>query len=107
MGLNVVQTDADDFGIDLAERENIVAERAGLGRASWRIILGVEIERDPLAAIILKGAPIAILILHFELRRRLPDFESGESRGCHQGQYGQKRNIPDSSIDRFHLILHG
>ena len=37
----------DDFGIDLAERENIVAELAGLGRATGRVILRVEVEHHP------------------------------------------------------------
>ena len=67
--LDVVDADAEDRRAGVAEREDVVAELAGLGRAARRLILGIEVQRDPLAAIILQLVPLAVLVLQLEVGR--------------------------------------
>ena len=65
---DVIEADAEDLGIEFAEREDVVAELAGLGGATRRLVLRVEIENDPLIAIVLERVQLAGLVRQFELR---------------------------------------
>src|SRR5262245_61794610 len=56
---DVIDADAEDLRIRLAKRKNVVAEFASLRRAAGRLIFRIEVQRDPLAAVVLQLMPFA------------------------------------------------
>ena len=70
---DVIETYAKNLRAQIAKREDIVAKLAGLSRAAWCSVLGVEIQNHPLIAVIFKRVKLAILIFKFELWRHCAD----------------------------------
>ena len=88
MRCDVVETHAEDLRIHLLEREDIVAELAGLGRATRSLVLRIEIQDDPLVAVILEGMQLSVLIRQFEFGRGLANLRRG--RKCRGAQRERK-----------------
>ena len=55
MRILVVQADAQNLAVEVFERENVVAKFTGFGGATRCVVFGIEIQGDPLAAIVLDG----------------------------------------------------
>src|SRR5690606_11063762 len=66
LSLDVVDAHPDDGRPDLLEREDVVAEFAGLGRAAGGIRLRIEVQRHPLATVLVECAPFPVLVLEPE-----------------------------------------
>ena len=94
--LDVVDADAEDLRVGVAEGEDVVAELAGLGRAARRLVLGIEVQRDPLAAIVLQLVPFAVLVLQLEFRRGRAERPAlrRRQRRCQPGE--QERRAADN-----------
>src|SRR5882762_2549341 len=60
---DIIDADAEDHGAQFIERENVVAEFAGLRGAARRVVLRIEIQHHPLAAVVLEFMPRAGLVL--------------------------------------------
>ncbi len=71
MRLHVIQTDPQHLSVDLPERENIVAEFAGLGRAAGRVVLRIKIEHYPLITVVFERVQLPVLVRQFEPGRIL------------------------------------
>ena len=86
LGVDAVDADADHRGVGAAEREDVVADLAGLGGAARRAVLRVEVEHDPLAAVVGERAPLAGLVLQLEGGRSFADSGRGAGGGRGEGQ---------------------
>ena len=60
---DVVDAHAQDHGVRLAEREDVVAQLTGLGGAAAGEVLRVEIQHHPLALVLVERVPLARLVL--------------------------------------------
>ena len=63
MRSDVVQAYTKDDGIQLFEGENIVAKSASFLGAAGSVVLWIEIQSNPLAAMLFQRMPLFILIL--------------------------------------------
>ena len=62
MRLGGVLADAEDLVASVGERVKIFVEVAGLGRAAWRVVLGVEVEDEFGTLEFVEGAHVAVLV---------------------------------------------
>ena len=62
MRLGGVLADAEDLVARVGERNQVVVEVAGLGRAARRIVLGVEVEDEFGALEFIEGTNVAVLV---------------------------------------------
>src|SRR3954462_5443840 len=70
---HVVDTDTEYCGAGLPKAQKVVGEFAGFFCASRRLVFRIEIQDDPLAAIVFQLMPMAILILQLEVWRGAAD----------------------------------
>src|SRR5688572_21572138 len=91
----------------LVEGEDVVAEFAGLSRATRRGVLRIEIKRHPFALVIGERMPLAVLVLQAEgggLAAHLRNRGRGcqrERTECREQPHGRFREL------RHHSNLHG
>ena len=89
--------------IELFEGKYVVAKFASLGRAPGRIVLGIEVNRNPFVPVIFKRMKLAVLVSEFESRRwvSFPDFlgehgsapckkEGGDYKACQNTIHGER-----------------
>ena len=73
MRFDAIDADAENLRVQVTKRENIVAKLARFGRATRRFVFRVEIQNDPLIAIVLERMQLPGLVGQFELRRPIAD----------------------------------
>lgn len=78
LGVDLIDTDAEHYGVGPTERKDVIAQLASLGGASWRVVLWIKIEHDPLATVVGQRAPRSCLILQAECGCRIADFHAGQ-----------------------------
>ena len=73
VGLNVVEADTENLRVQVPVREDIVAKFAGLGRATGCFVLRVEVQYDPLVAVVFERMQLSDLIRQLEFGGRFAD----------------------------------
>ena len=73
--LAAVDADAKHLDVEWCQPFPLVSKVTSLPRASGRVILRVEIQHHPSAAIVAQENQVAVLVLQLELRRGIADCE--------------------------------